>query len=491
MRHILKQPKIRIMNAIIVKTKKIGLLLLTSFSVFTIHAQQIRNVGDFTGIKVSDAFSIIVSQSETNSVKVDADEKLQSQIKTEVKEGVLTISAEGNLKSDKPVVIAIGVKSLSSLDASGSTDVNGENQLVCDKVTIESSGAGDVHLDIKANEIKTKISGAGDITLKGATQLLDASVSGAGDLKASSLEAEKAKITVSGAGDAKINVKQSLDADVSGAGSIIYKGNPTERNVSISGAGSVRESKIGTGEETASDTTKFKLGNKKYMIIGDGDEDNAKAHTSKDTAKEFKHWQGIDIGVNGFLDYNNSLNMPKNSNVLELNYGKSIQIGLNLLEKDFHIYKNYINIVTGFGFDFNHYAFQNNITLNPDTTYLVATSGNVKYKKNTLNVSYIKAPLILEFNTSKNPDKNFHIAVGAEFAYRIHSVTKQKYDANDTHYKNKQRDDYNLEPFRYSAIARVGYNNVTVFANYGLNRLFKKDQGPQVYPFTLGITVSI
>ncbi|OFY84902.1 MAG: hypothetical protein A3F72_18140 [Bacteroidetes bacterium RIFCSPLOWO2_12_FULL_35_15] len=479
------------MNAITLKTKKIGLLLFTGLSILTIQAQQIRNVGDFTGIKVSDAFSIVVSQSEINSVKVDADEKVQPQIKTEVKDGILNISAEGNLKSEKTIVITVGVKSLSSLDASGSTDVNGENQLVCDKLTIESSGAGDVHLDIKANEITTKISGAGDITLKGSAQLLNASVSGAGDLKASNLEAEKAKITVSGAGDAKINVKQSLDADVSGAGSIIYKGNPTDRNVSISGAGSVRESKIGTGEETASDTTKFKLGNKKYMIIGDGDEDKSDRRTAKDTAQEFKHWQGIDLGVNGFLGYDNSLNVPKNADFLELNYGKSIQFGLNLLEKDFHIYKNYINIVTGFGFDFNHYAFQNNITLNPDTSYLVAGKDDVKYKKNTLNVSYIKAPLILEFNTSKNPDKNFHIGVGAEFAYRIHAVTKQKYDANDTHYKNKQRDDYNLEPFRYSAIARVGYNNVTIFANYGLNRLFKKDQGPQVYPFTVGVTISI
>ena len=98
---------------------------------------------------------------------------------------------------------------------------------------------------------------------------------------------------------------------------------------------------------------------------------------------------------------------------------------------------------------------------------------------------------MLEFNTSKKPNRNLHIAVGWEFAYRIYAVTKQKYDANDKHYNIKQNDDFNLEPFRYSAVARVGYNKLTLFANYGLNRLFKKDKGPQVYPFTIGVTLTM
>ncbi|MGZ6416827.1 MAG: outer membrane beta-barrel protein, partial [Bacteroidia bacterium] len=214
---------------------------------------------------------------------------------------------------------------------------------------------------------------------------------------------------------------------------------------------------------------------------------------SLNTYKEgFKHWSGLEIGVNGYTDYKNSLDLPATSNFLELNYAKSLQFGLNLFEKDFHIYKNYINIVTGLGFDFNHYALLNNVTLNGDTTYLSAkTDTSRSYKKNTLNVSYLKVPLLVEINTSKNPNKNFHIAAGVEFAYRIHSVTKQKYDADDKHYKIKQRDDFNLEPFRYSAVARIGYDKVTVFADYALNRLFKKDEGPQVYPFTLGVTISM
>jgi len=231
------------------------------------------------------------------------------------------------------------------------------------------------------------------------------------------------------------------------------------------------------------------------LILGLDDEVDkrkSKIYSKKDSISKYnnkyEHWRGIELGVNVLLDYKNTLNTPKNGTFLELDYAKSIQFGMNLFEKDFHLYENYINLVTGIGFDFNHYTFKNNITLNPDTSYLTATADVIDYKKNKLNVSYLKVPLLLEINTSKDPEKNFHIAAGMEFAYRIHSVTKQKYDIGDKHYRNKTRDDYNLEPFRYGLLARIGYNNVTIFANYSLNRLFQKDKGPQVYPFTVGLS---
>ncbi len=491
---MLSKRKHAIMDALIFKIKTTGFIALASFLTLSMQAQ-VRNTEDFTGIKVDDSFNILISQGSANTINVDAPERVQSQIKTEVKDGILIISGEGTIKTEKPVIISIGVKSINAIIVSGSGEVKTQNLLICDKLTLESSGAGDIHLNVKANEIKGQLSGSGDITLSGTAQYLDATVSGAGDFKASNLETDKAKILVSGAGDAKVYVKKSLDADVSGAGSIIYKGNPTERNVSISGAGSVRESTSGTGEETANGSTKFRLGKKRYMIIDEEDEGKSPRLSNKDSLKsynrKFKHWTGLEVGVNGFLDYKNSLDAPANGSFLELNYARSLQFGINLLEKNFHIYKNYINAVIGFGFDFNHYALMNDLTIHSDSAYLSATNDNIDYTKNTLNVSYIKVPLLLEINTSSNPKKNFHISGGLEFAYRIHSVLKQEYDMNGKHHDVKQRDDFKIDLYRYSTVLRIGYNNVSIFADYGLNRLFKKGKGPQVYPFTIGLTVSL
>jgi hypothetical protein len=482
------------MNLKSFKTKVFGSALLLSLSIFTLKAQQTRTVGGFTGIRAGDALTIIISQADTASIKVDAPEDILPHIKTEVNDAILTISTEGNIKDDQNITVFITVKSLNSLENSGVAEIKSANKLSCENIDIISMGVGDIGLSLDAKSIKTKITGTGNITLTGTTQVLDAMISGTGNLKASDLEAAKVTANVSGTGDAKVYVTQSLKADVSGTGSIIYKGNPVDRAVDISGLGSVRESKSGNGEETASDTTKIKWGNKKYMIIDEDDDEDGKSdhHSRSSHNGDFKYWKGLSVGVNGYLDHKANLDIPAPGQFLELNYAKSIQFSINACQKNFHIYKNYVNIYTGLGIDFNHYALENNVTLKANVPYLSATVDSaIAYKKNTLNITYLKVPLMLEINTSRDPGHNIHIAFGAELDYRIHAVTKQSYEINDKKVQVKHRDDYNLEPFSYSAVARIGYNNVSIFANYGFSRLFKKDKGPQVYPFAVGISVTI
>ena len=485
------------MNHISFKTRVFAMASLMGSFILTSEAQQQREVGDFTGIRAGDALKIVISQSDQTTLKIDAPEDVQSSVKTEVQDGILSISTEGNIKDEQDITILITVKSLNSLENSGVADIKSENKLVCENLNISSRGVGNINLDLEAKEVKSILSGAGHITLKGTTQALDATISGAGGLKATDLEANKVTVTVSGAGDAKVNATQSLNADVSGAGSVIYKGNPVDRVVNISGVGSVRESKSGTGEETASDTTKIKWGKKKYMIIDEeDDDDDDETHSRNNIPKKrdnnFKYWQGVDIGVNGFLNHQAGLNPPSGGEFLELNYAKSIQFGLGVLQKNFHIIGNYVNIYTGLGVNFNHYALEKNVTLVSNTPYLIATTDTaISYEKNKLNVTYLKLPLMLEINTSRNSNHNFHIAVGGELHYRIFSVAKQAYELNDKHVKIKRRDEFHLEPFIYNAVARIGYNNVSIYATYGFTRLFKKDQAPQVYPFSAGITLTI
>lgn len=474
-----------------IKTKKLKLAGCVLLLCTSLQAQQTRFLENFTSINAGDDLSITITQGDTNSLTVNAPDNILPQIQTTVKNDLLRISTEGNIKNQKDISITITVKKLASIISGGAANIKSSNELICDKLTVETNGSGNINLLTKATEINATTNGSGNIILKGSAQELTATSSGSGNINVTNLEAKKVTAKTSGSGNIKVFVLESLTATISGSGDIIYKGNPIDRNVNISGAGTVRESKSGTGEETANDTTKIRLGNKKYMIIGEGDEEDKKNNdNSPEHAQKFKHWNGIEVGINGYLNVQNSLNVVPD--YLELNYAKSLQFGLNIIEKDFHIYKNYFNVITGLGFDFNHYAFENNITLKANASYLTADNDTtINYKKNTLNVSYLKAPLLLEINTSKSSKGNLHIAAGMEFAYRLRSVTKQKYDQNGKNKKVKAKDDYNLEPFRFSAVARVGYNNVTVFANYGLNRLFKQKQGPEVYPFTVGVTFSI
>lgn len=203
---------------------------------------------------------------------------------------------------------------------------------------------------------------------------------------------------------------------------------------------------------------------------------------------EFKHWTGLDVGVNGYMNASNSLTVPAGLPYLELDYARSRSIAWNIGQYNVKIVKNYVQIVTGIGLEWNSYAFRNNWTLDTDSPTVTATEENIDFSKNKLKTTWVNVPVLLEFNTSKNEDKSFHVAVGVTGGYNIfRNRLKQTFEIDGVEGKRKLKDDFNVNPFRAALTARVGYGDVSVFANYQLNEFFKANRGPALYPFSAGI----
>ncbi len=205
----------------------------------------------------------------------------------------------------------------------------------------------------------------------------------------------------------------------------------------------------------------------------------------------FKFWEGFDIGVNGFYNTKNSLSTPEGYGFLELDYARSHSFAWNMGEFNIHLYHNYVNLVTGLGLEWNSYAFKQNISLATHANTVTAVNESLDFSKNKLRTTFLDAPLLLEFNTSDNPERSVHLAVGATFGYNVfRNKMIQEFSVNGDNQKRKIKDDYNINPFRYSLTARAGYGNFTVFANYGMTSLFKTNEGPKVYPFSAGVSLS-
>jgi hypothetical protein len=96
-------------------------------------------------------------------------------------------------------------------------------------------------------------------------------------------------------------------------------------------------------------------------------------------------------------------------------------------------------------------------------------------------------PVLLEFNTNKNPKKAFHLAFGVIGGYKLGSRTRQILEQNSNEIRVIRKDAYNINPFRVNAHASVGYHNFTLYADYALTPLFENGKGPILYPFTLGV----
>lgn len=251
------------------------------------------------------------------------------------------------------------------------------------------------------------------------------------------------------------------------------------------------------------DSTIVKVGGMKIIVLNDNkgknetiivdkeqkdDEEDGNGFSLKGGDDDnVSHWAGVRIGVNGYL-YKDGLPIPATHDFLELDYAKSVSLDVNLLEKDFRLYKQYVELVTGLGMHFANYSFKNKYTTLSNTDPLTAIIDSTRIlDKNKLKATYITAPLMIGFSTNKDEGKAFKFAAGAQVSWRIASKVKQQYSQGGLTYKPKYKSDFDLNPFLFHAIASVGYGPVNVFASYGLNSLFENKKTLAVTPFDLGL----
>ena len=309
-------------------------------------------------------------------------------------------------------------------------------------------------------------------------------------LKTYKLNSTITNVTASGASYARVFATDKINANATGSSTIKFKGDP--KDVSAEASSSSVIAKVVDGEESASksgnkkDSTTINFRNKKYVIINKDKDSDSKINDNDD---DFHHWGGFGMGVNGWMS-NGGFNLPKSQKYMELNYGKSLNFQLNPFEKDIHIYKDYVNLVVGLGFEWSQYEFSNKTKLNPDSSYtygVIDTTNTFNYKKNRFKTTFVNVPVLLEFNTNKDPEKAFHIAIGAIGGYKLGSRTRQIGTQNGQEIRIIKKDDYNINPFRVNAHASIGYHNFTLYADYALTPLFENGKGPELYPFTIGV----
>lgn len=198
-----------------------------------------RNVSDFNGIDISNAFEVILKQGSSESLTIEADDNLLELIVTEVRGGVLKIYSEKNIRHPKSLKIFLTFKEIDYIDISGAVELTSDGKLTFDKLEIDGSGASEIDLELSANRLDIDFSGASEIDLKGKVTKVNIDISGASEISAYDLETDFMNLDISGAGEARVFVNEELNVEASGAASVRYKGNPSI-DTNVSGAGSVK-----------------------------------------------------------------------------------------------------------------------------------------------------------------------------------------------------------------------------------------------------------
>ena len=226
------------------------------------------------------------------------------------------------------------------------------------------------------------------------------------------------------------------------------------------------------------------------------------------------HWAGIELGWNGWVNDDFTMTYPADQQYLNLNNARSLMVNLNPFEFNLNLAKNHFGLTSGLGFELHNYYFSNSTLLIKDSMDLVAynivdQSGKpADMKVNKMFISWLTVPVLFEYQTnSKMRMNSFHFTVGVIGGVRLASYTKQEYYARNTDYYLKDdngklvgmfnsgdkpyrtKGQYHLNTFKADLTARAGWSFLNLWATYSLTPMYQKDQGPVLYPWSVGITL--
>lgn len=185
-----------------------------------------RSLTGFFSVTNEIVAEININHGDIFSFSFSVDENIEKYITSTISNGELVISKSSDINlSDYTLTIDIVMPALKiiALEGVGSFNAGTFNE---DSIWLDQSGVGTISLNSHVEYLNSTLAGPGNISLSGTATKHIATHSSIGSLGAYSLNTDTTIITISGVGNAYVDVSDYLNATVSGIGSIYYQGSP-------------------------------------------------------------------------------------------------------------------------------------------------------------------------------------------------------------------------------------------------------------------------
>ena len=208
---------------------------------------EVRTVGSFHGIKVSNGITVYLTQGNTAAVAVSANEvEVRNKIVTRVENGILKIYYdEDDWKfwknfNNKKSRAYVSVRDIDKIQASSGSDVQVEGLLKVDQLSMDASSGASINGKLEASSLEVDQSSGSVITISGnISGILKVEGSSGSVFRGYDLTVENCDAETSSGAGVQVTVNKELEVQASSGGYIHYKGNAVIRDVHTSSGGSV------------------------------------------------------------------------------------------------------------------------------------------------------------------------------------------------------------------------------------------------------------
>lgn len=202
-------------------------------------------VSNISAVSSSIPLDLEIIQDDRESLALEDDDGQLAEVEVTMDAGTVRIRSKNRSTHwKKSVKGVLHTRRIDSIHLAGTGSIKSAS-IRADNLKATISGSGKIQFRrLDAKEVKIVVTGAGTVDLgSGRVEDLGVTVTGAGDVIAGKVRCDAGKVAISGAGTTTLWAEKTLDARISGVGTVRYYGDPQIVERHVAGVGNVKRMK--------------------------------------------------------------------------------------------------------------------------------------------------------------------------------------------------------------------------------------------------------
>lgn len=201
-------------------------LLLVSGSIF---AQETRNLGDFSTVKVFDQIQVLMIKSNENKIVISGHDSQDVEVVNKNGEVKIRMKLSKLLQGDD-ISVTLYFKNVDQIEASEGAYVSSSDTFKGIAFELNVKEGAEVKLNLDVQKLKSKIKSGGIVNITGNADNHDVSINSGGILNSRDLTTQQTAVNITAGGEADVYATEFVDAKTTAGGDIDIYGNPKQVN---------------------------------------------------------------------------------------------------------------------------------------------------------------------------------------------------------------------------------------------------------------------
>ncbi len=196
----------------------------------------------FTKIEVQNAIDLVIEQSDSSSIVVEADDNLIDKITTKIENGTLVIECDFNsFRNSITKKVTVKMPVIHEIESSSAATVRSTSILKSTHLKLDASSASEMNISVESDKVSVSTSSGSTINVEGMALEVEADASSGSVINAQNLEANDVNADASSGASISVHPIASLKAEASSGAGISYSKIPKTMEKKSNSGGSITQ----------------------------------------------------------------------------------------------------------------------------------------------------------------------------------------------------------------------------------------------------------